>query len=289
MGSTVQDGKDKKKEKGLTVKHVSKLLRHGDPGRHIDSHSGDPDRQRGLYLVVRSKTSASWELRYQLDGRPHWYGIGPARVISLQQARARAKAAREQLVDKIDPLDAKRAERAAKKAAKTKALTFREAAQRYFKQHEAKWTNASHRDQFLVSLTTFAFPVLGDMDVATVQLADVLRVIEPIWNTKTVTADRVITSSRGCLRVSRRPPSWQTSGTSIGTGPSRQSLRRPDVKRCLTERSRKHGSANRSCCARSSLPTCAIPRSLSSFAGPSVCVVSVITSVSVFGSTVGGS
>jgi integrase len=178
---------------GLTAKKVRKLLRHGVPGRHIDSDSGGPDRVVGLYLIVLHKSSASWELRYQLDGRPHWLGLGSARTFSLEEARQRAKAARQLWTDGVDPIDAKRAERAAKKAAKAankKALTFRSAAQRYFTQHEKKWTSVSHRNEFLRSLDAYAFPHIGDMDVASIKLADVLRCIEPEWTTKSTTMDR---------------------------------------------------------------------------------------------------
>jgi integrase len=176
----------------LTMKKTAKLLRKGVPGRHIDSDSGDPDRQRGLYLVVHHRDSASWELRYQLNGSPHWMGLGSARTFSLQEARARARAARQQLADKINPLDTKRSERAAAKLAKVKkrVLTFRAAAQRYFQQHEAKWSNPAHRREFLRSLSRYAYQHIGDMDVANIILADVLHCIEPQWTTKSVTMDR---------------------------------------------------------------------------------------------------
>ncbi len=70
-------------------------------------------------------------------------------------------------------------------------MTFRQAADRYAEQHAPKWSNDSHRLQFLSSLTAYAFPVLGNMDVAVIDTPAVLRVIEPIWVSKAVTADRV--------------------------------------------------------------------------------------------------
>jgi integrase len=178
----------------LTMKKVAKLLRRGVPGRHIDSDSGDPDRQRGLYLVVHHRDSASWELRYQLHGTPHWMGLGSARTFSLPEVRQRAKLARQQLADKRDPLQAKRDERAAAKALKgatRKILTFRAAAQRYHTQNESKWTNTQHRNEFLRSLERYAYTHIGDMDVAAIKLADILHVIEPHWQTSCITIDRV--------------------------------------------------------------------------------------------------
>ena len=41
------------------------------------------------------------------------------------------------------------------------------------------------------SLEKYAFPVIGDLPVAEIDRAWVLRVLEPIWRTKTQTANRV--------------------------------------------------------------------------------------------------
>ena len=105
--------------KNLTDKEVAKLLRHGAPGRHLDSHSKDRvNRQAGLYLVIGSKSAAHWELRYQLDYRTRFMGLGSASTLSLKEARQRAKVQRQLLLDKIDPLEVRRAKRAADQAAK---------------------------------------------------------------------------------------------------------------------------------------------------------------------------
>src|SRR5262245_4253596 len=116
----------------LTVKKVAKLLRRGEPGRHLDSGTTG---ERGLYLEIGGRTAAYWLLRYQLRGRTRWMGLGSARTFSLDEARARAKVERQKLADKVDPLAVRRAERA-KAAAAPAALIFAEAAQKYFDQHE---------------------------------------------------------------------------------------------------------------------------------------------------------
>jgi integrase len=153
------------------------------PGRYHDGH--------GLYLVVHNKNNKSFAFRYERDGRERWMGLGACHVISLKAARERARAARLLLLDGIDPLDHRRTERAKLKLARAKLVTFREAAQRYFDQHESKWRNAKHRWQYLHTLKMFAFPLIGDLPVGEIDTAAVLRVIEPIWLTKTETASRV--------------------------------------------------------------------------------------------------
>src|SRR6476660_8334617 len=161
----------------LSAKRVARLAKR--PGRYNDGH--------GLILVVVNSHNESWQLRFQRNGRERWLGLGPLHTVTLKDARERARAARLQLLDGIDPIDARRAERAKAKL----GMTFREAAEAYNRLHEQKWRNAKHRKQFLASLACYAYPVLGDMAVSTIDTKAVLRVVEPIWLSKTETANRV--------------------------------------------------------------------------------------------------
>ena len=79
----------------LTVKRVAKLR---DAGRYLDGN--------GLYLQVLSPSNRSWLLRYERGGRERWMGLGPLHAFDLDEARERARQARQQLADGIDPLDA---------------------------------------------------------------------------------------------------------------------------------------------------------------------------------------
>ena len=94
----------------LSAKRVATLAKR--PGRYHDGH--------GLILVVVNANNASWQLRFQRNGRERWLGLGPLHTVTLKDARERARAARLQLLDGIDPIDVRRAERA--KA--TQVMTF---------------------------------------------------------------------------------------------------------------------------------------------------------------------
>jgi integrase len=146
---------------------------------------------KGLLLQISDSGAKSWVLRYERHGKERMMGLGSASEFSLKDARERARAARQLLADGVDPLAAKRANRQAAKLAEARKLTFREAAERYFDQHESKWRSASHRDQFMASLKADVFGAIGYMDVATIDTPDILRAIEPIWKTKSINADRV--------------------------------------------------------------------------------------------------
>ena len=152
----------------LTAKRVERTKK---PGRYRDGIVP------GLLLQISERGAKSWVLRYELHGCERMMGLGPTKAFNLKEARERARAARQLLADGVDPLVNKHAAIEAAKLAAAKILTFRDAAQRYFDQNEAKWRSASHREQFLISLQAFAFPTLGNMDVAAVETADVLRVL----------------------------------------------------------------------------------------------------------------
>jgi integrase len=191
----------------LTAKRVERAK---EPGRYRCG------LVKGLLLQISPSGAKSWVLRYELHGKERMMGLGSASEFSLKEARERARAARQLLADGHDPLAAKQAAKATAKLAAARKLTFREAAQRYFDQNEKRWRNASHREAFLSTLKAHVFGILGDIEVATIETADVLRAIEPVWTTKSITADRVRNRIEAvidwCVVRGHRPP---------GTNPAR--------------------------------------------------------------------
>ena len=95
--------------------------------------------------------------------------------------------------------------------------TFRECAEQLIASNEAGWKNAKHRQQWRNTLAIYAYPVLGDIAVADVDTALVLKVIEPLWATKTETAsrvrgriERVLSSAKARgLRTGENPAQWR--------------------------------------------------------------------------------
>jgi hypothetical protein len=59
------------------------------------------------------------------------------------------------------------------------------------KRREAGWKNARHRQLWRNTLTTDAFPHMGDLPIAEVATAHVMAALAPIWWEKTETASRV--------------------------------------------------------------------------------------------------
>ncbi len=162
----------------LTEKRITKL----GPGRHGDGH--------GLYLEVTSPTNRCWLLRWQCGGRERWMGLGPLHTIGLQEARAKARAARQLILDGIDPLEARSARRDAARRDAAERITFKEAAERFLALHENTWRNAKHRSQWRNTLTDYAYPELGPRPVKAIDTAVINAALAPIWNKIPVTANR---------------------------------------------------------------------------------------------------
>lgn len=153
----------------------------------------------GLYLQATiSKTGGvnrNWVFRYERNGKRRDMGLGSLHDVGLAAARQKAKELREQLVlEGIDPLEARNDERAKYRvmcAEKARAQTFRECVERYLSVHESKWKNRKHAQQWRSSLETYAYPVMGSLNVADIDEAHLVRVLQPIWKKIPETAGRV--------------------------------------------------------------------------------------------------
>ena len=164
----------------LTAKRIAKLV---EPGRY-----GDGD---GLYLQLTEAGGRSWILRFERNGRERAMGLGPLHTFNLDEARELARKARQQLRLGHDPIDERKAAKQAQKLEQAKTKTFAECADEYFAFHEGKWNNAKWRSQFKNTMRDYVLPKIGKLSIAAIDTGLVLQVIEPIWKTKTPTADRV--------------------------------------------------------------------------------------------------
>lgn len=162
---------------------ATKVQRMNEAGLHGDGLS--------LYLNVTPAGSKSWIMRYMLNGKARSMGLGPYPAVSLLAARERTAAYRTLIKSGIDPLTNKHAERIQRKADSVKRITFAAATTQYIDAHRSGWKNAKHADQWKNTLKMYAAEHIGAMDVAQIETEHILRVIQPIWSTKTETATRI--------------------------------------------------------------------------------------------------
>lgn len=145
----------------------------------------------GLYLQVSDNEAKSWLFRFMLNGKSREMGLGSLHTISLAEARDEALQCRKQLRDGIDPIDARKLKRGLAQVDAATVMTFKACAENYISSHSAGWKNIKHMSQWQNTLKTYVYPEFGDLPVQLVDTGMVLRVIEPIWTTKTETANRI--------------------------------------------------------------------------------------------------
>jgi hypothetical protein len=152
----------------LTAKDVKALTK---AGKYYD---GD-----GLLLHVINAERRMWFFRYQRNGKERMMGLGSAAVVSLDNARLAALAARQSLARGVDPIDQREAERDTERQQEAARTTFATVAGNYLAAHEAGWRNPKHRQQWRNTLATYANPVIGGMAIADITVHDVLKVLTP--------------------------------------------------------------------------------------------------------------
>jgi integrase len=171
----------------LSAKAVQSEIRIG---YHADA------AQPGLYLQVAGGSKSptrSWIFRYvsPISGKRRDMGLGSTTSVGLADARKAAQNARTLLTQKLDPLEERKAQLAALRAEAARTITFDIAAKSCIETKAPEWTNPKHAAQWAATLSTYASRHIGDKPVRDITVVDVLKVLEPIWTTKTETATRV--------------------------------------------------------------------------------------------------
>jgi integrase len=170
-------------------------IAHCKPGKYRDG--------AGLILRHRppgddgSEGQKNWILQYTFKGRTREMGLGsyfhfrgPGRGFhstSLAEARAARDAALALLQSGRDPLEERRKAR----VEVSRARSFDEVAADYIEGHAAAWRGPKSRSQWEASLKAYVSPIFGSTPIDQIDVPLVLQAIEPIWVSKTETADRV--------------------------------------------------------------------------------------------------
>jgi integrase len=149
---------------------------------------------KGLYLRItagKAGVTKSWVFRFMIAARAREMGLGSLDVVSLSEARERAREWRRLVKEGVDPIEARKAKRAAARVENARTLSFSECAGRYIMAHRDSWKNAKHAGQWSATLEAYVFPTIGKLPIASIDTALVTKALEPIWTGKPQTASRV--------------------------------------------------------------------------------------------------
>ncbi|MFT6649493.1 tyrosine-type recombinase/integrase [Pseudophaeobacter arcticus] len=195
----------------LSALDVKRLTHPGGNRNVLVSVGGVP----GLHLQLTPKRGRSWVLRAKIGEARRDIGLGGFPAVTLSQARQKAREARELISQGVDPIEERKAAKAALATAQRRGLTFADATDKYLAAKLDAFSNPKHRQQWRNTLETYAKPELGKMLVQDITVQDVLRVLQPIWMEKTETASRL----RGRIEAVL---SWATvAGHRTGDNPAR--------------------------------------------------------------------
>lgn len=168
----------------------------------------------GLYLRVTSSGSKRWVFRYtpSKDANAREMGLGSAGkgAVSLAEARELAHEARKGLQQGRDPIQTKRIEHSGG------VPLFGPFADEFTESQAANFRNAKHIAQWKMTLTVYAAPI-REKRVDEITTEDILNILQPMWQTKNETANRLrgriervlnAAKARG-LRSGENPAAWR--------------------------------------------------------------------------------
>jgi len=152
----------------------------------------------GLWLVVSPGDDPdfvrrSWIFRYTMFGRQRRMGLGSANgVLTLAEVRERARLARVQVLDGIDPLTAKRSKAGQAKVAELHLKTFDVVmAEFLMKKGASDGWSAVHSHNWSQSMRDWISPVIGNVALADIDTAAAIRALSGVWEKHPVTAARI--------------------------------------------------------------------------------------------------
>lgn len=164
-----------------------KRLRHPGGDRNVTFAVGGIP---GLLLQITPTGARSWILRTTIGSKRRHIGLGPYPEVGLAQARERAREAKDKVWRGIDPIEERKAAQAALVAAERR-MTFTDAFEQYSAAKLGELASDGERVRWRSSVQRYVLPEIGNTPVADLTVADMLKVLTPIWANKTGTATRV--------------------------------------------------------------------------------------------------
>lgn len=180
-------------------------------GRYTDAAT------QGLNLQIKARGGKYWTFRYQYQGKRLDLSLGTYPAISLKEARARATNARNGINQGQPPEAIWKPKPSLIRPVEANKQTFSEFAKSCIDSKKAEWRNDKHGAQWYATIKQYADPVIGKKHLDEIETDDILRILNPIWHTKTVTASRLrgriewvlAAATTRKLRSGMNPATWR--------------------------------------------------------------------------------
>ncbi|OIR19969.1 prophage CP4-57 integrase [mine drainage metagenome] len=155
----------------------------------------------GLYLLITPSGSASWRIKYRIEGKEKTYSIGNYPEVSLAAARVELGEVKALLREHKDPVTERRVNRAASAACADN--TFRAVAQSWLAMKQKEWS-AGHHTKSARAFERDIYPSLGNLPIASITPAMVAKAVEDIHKRDVLeTATRILQHLNGVFRYAQ--------------------------------------------------------------------------------------
>jgi len=156
---------------------------------------------QGLYLLITRAKTASWRIKYRIEGKEKSYTIGTYPQSSLAQARLELKEVKASLNKGRDPVVARRITMA--QAAAHSENTFRAVAEEWFAMKEKEWS-LTHHTKSKRAFERDIYKALGELPIESITPSVIAKAIETI-NKRDVleTATRILQHLNGVFRYAQ--------------------------------------------------------------------------------------
>jgi integrase len=152
----------------------------------------------GLYLHCappsnpKAKEFArSWILKTMIGNSRPELGLGPYPEVTLSMAREKARILKEQIREGIDPRAERRAARSRLLQEQAKVVTFQELGRRYEAKKAREYKTEKQAKKLASMLKMYVYPHLGNLVVADIERAHIIKMLQVHWENKTETMTRV--------------------------------------------------------------------------------------------------
>ena len=178
----------------------------------------------GLFLFITASGSATWRIKYRIEGKEKLYSIGPYPLISLAAARVELSSVKSQLLEHKDPVDVRRVNRAT--AATNANSTFKAVAREWLTMKRTEWSGV-HYTKSVRALERDIYPAFGNLPIASITPAIVAKAIEEIQKRDVLeTATRILQHLNGVFRYAQAKGLCRDNAA----GPAREILPRKKDK-----------------------------------------------------------
>ena len=132
---------------------------------------------KNLHLWVKQGNKKYWIYRYKVANKRKDMCLGAYPRLTHEKARHQAILFNQKVADDIDPIKERKANRL-KSSTSIETPSFKAFSLKYIENKSAEWKNNKHAAQWLNTLESYAFPIIGHLTLDEINTPEILKVLK---------------------------------------------------------------------------------------------------------------